>query len=186
MEIERRIYTEGFEICQRRWLQLTPEQVSQFYNDHFGELSFPHLVAYMSSGPIIVFVLAKLNAVEEWKRIIGPATVTEARLYFPDSIRARYGRKGDSFKNAVHGSCNREQAEKEIHFFFPEFITEPLLKNEMAEDFLWENINPILAEGLTLCCKQRPADPVLWLAHWLILNNPNKPKLPKNLALIPT
>lgn len=74
-EIERRIYTEGFEICQTRWLQLTPEQVSQFYNDHFGELSFPHLVAYMSSGPIIVFVLAKQNAVEEWKRIMGPATV---------------------------------------------------------------------------------------------------------------
>lgn len=80
----------------------------------------------------------------------GHGIVTEARLYFPDSIRARYGSKGDSFKNAVHGSDSREQAEKEIHFFFPEFITEPLLKNEMTEDFLWENINPILVEGLTL------------------------------------
>ncbi|KAM0730651.1 Nucleoside diphosphate kinase-like protein 5 [Formica fusca] len=185
-EIERRIYTEGFEICQTRWLQLTPEQVSEFYNDHFGELSFPHLVAYMSSGPIIVFVLAKQNAVEEWKKIMGPATVTEARLYFPDSIRARYGRRGDGFKNAVHGSSSREQAEKEIHFFFPKFIIEPLLRDEMVEDYLWENINPILVEGLTLCCKHRPADPVLWLAHWLILNNPNKPKLPEDLALIPT
>ncbi|GAB1860085.1 Nucleoside diphosphate kinase-like protein 5 [Camponotus japonicus] len=185
-EIEHRICTEGFAICQTRWLQLTPEQVSEFYEDHFGELSFPHLVAYMSSGSIVVFVLAKQNAVEEWKRIIGPTTVAEARLYFPDSIRARYGRRGDSFKNAVHGSCSREQAEKEIHFFFPEFIIEPLLRNEMAEDFLWENINPILIEGLTLCCKHRPADPVLWLAHWLILNNPNKPKLPEDLALIPT
>ncbi|XP_070155379.1 nucleoside diphosphate kinase homolog 5 [Polyergus mexicanus] len=185
-EIEHRIYTEGFEICQTRWLQLTPEQVSEFYNNHFGELSFPHLVAYMSSGPILVFVLAKQNAVEEWKKIMGPATITEARLYFPDSIRARYGRRGDGFKNAVHGSNNREQAEKEIHFFFPKFIIEPLLRDEMVEDYLWENINPILVEGLTLCCKHRPADPVLWLAHWLILNNPNKPKLPENLALIPT
>lgn len=185
-EIQHRIYTEGFEICQTRWLQLTPEQVSEFYNDHFGELSFPHLVAYMSSGPIIVFVLAKQNAVEEWKKIMGPATVMEARLYFPDSIRARYGRRGDGFKNAVHGSSSREQAEKEIHFFFPKFIIEPLLRDEMVEDYLWENINPILVEGLTLCCKHRPADPVLWLAHWLILNNPNKPKLPEDLALIPT
>lgn len=74
-EIERRIYTEGFEICQTRWLQLTPEQVSVFYNDRFGELSFPHLVAYMSSGPIVVHVLAKQNAVEEWKRIAGPIMV---------------------------------------------------------------------------------------------------------------
>ncbi|XP_029171393.1 nucleoside diphosphate kinase homolog 5-like [Nylanderia fulva] len=184
-EIERRIYTEGFEICQIRWLQLTPEQASEFYNDHFSELSFPRLVAYMSSGSIMVFVLAKQNAVEEWKRIIGPATVTEARMYFPDSIRARYGRRDDC-KNAVHGSDSRQQAEKEIHFFFPQFIYEPLLRNEAAKDFLWENINPILVEGLTLCCKHRPTDPVLWLAHWLILNNPNKPKLPEDLALIPT
>ncbi|XP_039314271.1 nucleoside diphosphate kinase homolog 5 isoform X2 [Solenopsis invicta] len=211
-EIERQIYAEGFEICQTRWLQLTPEQVAEFYNNRFGELCFPHLVAYMSSGPIIVFVLAKENAIDEWKRLMGPTTVTEARLYFPDSIRARYGRKGDDLKNAVHGSCGREQAEKEIHFFFPDFIIEPWLRDERAEDYLWETVNPVLVEGLTLvkqflpkkftiyfadhffiilrlilqCCKHRPADPVLWLAHWLILNNPNKPKLPEDLALIPT
>lgn len=111
--------------------------------------------------------------------------VMEARLYFPDSIRARYGRRGDGFKNAVHGSSSREQAEKEIHFFFPKcknyfsillsfnvfnfsntfnsivlilnwnfsfllVIIEPLLRDEMVEDYLWENINPILVEGLTL------------------------------------
>ncbi|KAG5339934.1 NDK5 kinase, partial [Acromyrmex charruanus] len=185
-EIENQIYEEGFEICQTRWLQLTPEQVAEFYNNRFGELNFPNLVAYMSSGSIIVFVLAKQNAVKEWKRIIGPTTVTEARLYFPDSIRARYGRKGDNLKNAIHGSYNREQAEKEIHFFFPRFITEPILRDEMAEDFLWETINPVLVEGLVMCCKQKPSDPILWLAHWLILNNPNKPKLPEDLALIPT
>lgn len=77
-EIERQIRAEGFEICQTRWLQLTPEQVAEFYNNRFGELSFPHLVAYMSSGSIIVFVLGKQNAVEEWKRLIGPTTVLYA------------------------------------------------------------------------------------------------------------
>lgn len=46
--------------------------------------------------------------------------MAEARLYYPDSIRARYGRRGDDFKNAVHGSDTRECAEKEIHFFFPD------------------------------------------------------------------
>lgn len=46
--------------------------------------------------------------------------VMEARLYYPDSIRARFGRRGEDFKNAVHGSNTREEAEKEIHFFFPE------------------------------------------------------------------
>lgn len=46
--------------------------------------------------------------------------MAQARLYFPDSIRAKYGCKGDSIKNAVHGSNSREEAIKEIHFFFPE------------------------------------------------------------------
>lgn len=74
-EIEHRILAEGFQICQMRWLQLTPEQVSEFYHDFFGDLNFPHLVAYMSSGPIVVFALGKKDAVAEWKRIIGPSTV---------------------------------------------------------------------------------------------------------------
>lgn len=105
-------------------------------------------------------------------------------MYYPDSIRARYGRRGDDFKNAVHGSDTRECAEKEIHFFFPDckdyfsrnklarsslnfksnisfrrnffiflyrtVIVEPLLKDEMAEDYLWEVLNPVLVEALSM------------------------------------
>lgn len=103
-EIEHRICTEGFVICQTRWLQLTPEQVSEFYNDHFGELTFPHLVAYMSSGPIVVFVLAKQDAVEEWKRIIGPPTV-----YFTKFIRTMCFNDGFLIINLfkIHQNCFR-------------------------------------------------------------------------------
>ncbi|XP_076625562.1 nucleoside diphosphate kinase homolog 5 [Colletes latitarsis] len=140
----------------------------------------------MASGPVIVHVLAKHRGVEEWRSLMGPTKVTEARLYYPDSIRARFGRRGETFKNAVHGSSTREEAEREIHFFFPESIIEPLLKNEPATDYLWEIVNPVLVEALSLCCKFKPADPVLWLANWLILNNPNKPRLPQDLAMIPT
>ncbi|XP_034181220.1 nucleoside diphosphate kinase homolog 5 [Osmia lignaria lignaria] len=185
-QIERRIFEEGFEIHQTRWLQLTPEQVSEFYSDKYGQLNFAHLVAYMASGPIIVHVLAKRRAVEEWRLLMGPTKVTEARLYYPDSIRAKYGRRGADFQNAVHGSNSREEAEREIHFFFPEFILEPLLRKEGAVDYLWETLNPVLVEALAMCCKVKPADPVLWLANWLISNNPNKPKLSQDLAIIPT
>ncbi|KZC07765.1 Nucleoside diphosphate kinase like protein 5 [Dufourea novaeangliae] len=185
-EIERRIFEEGFEIYQTRWLQLTPEQVSEFYSDKYGQLNFAHLVAYMASGPLVVHVLAKRHGIDEWRSLMGPTKVTEARLYYPDSIRARFGRRGEDFKNAVHGSCSRDDAEREIHFFFPEFIVEPLLKDESAIDYLEEVVNPVLVEGLSMCCKVKPADPVLWLANWLILNNPNKPKLPQDLAMIPT
>lgn len=79
-QIEHIVYTEGFEICQTRWLQLTPEQVSEFYDDRFNEMGFPSMVAYMSSGPIVVFVLAKHNAVNDWKLIMGPDVVHNTRV----------------------------------------------------------------------------------------------------------
>lgn len=74
-QIERRIFEEGFEIYQTQWLQLTPEQVSEFYSDKYGQLNFAHLVAYMASGPIIVHVLAKKCAIHEWKLLMGPTKV---------------------------------------------------------------------------------------------------------------
>ncbi|XP_015592420.1 nucleoside diphosphate kinase homolog 5 [Cephus cinctus] len=182
-EIENRILEEGFQILQTRWLLLAPEQASEFYSDNYGETYFPHLVAYMASGSIIVFVLAKQQAIQDWRMLMGPTKVTEARFYFPDSIRAKFGRRGEDFKNAVHGSANREMAEREIHFFFPDFVTEPLMRGEVAVDYLLEVVNKVLMEGLTTCCQTKPPDPILWLAHWLILNNPNKPKLPEHLAI---
>lgn len=81
-QIERRIFEEGFEIYQTRWLQLTPEQVSEFYSDKYGQLNFAHLVAYMASGPIIVHVLAKKCAVHEWKLLMGPTKVIEHSYLF--------------------------------------------------------------------------------------------------------
>jgi nucleoside diphosphate kinase len=74
-EIEQEIIDEGFQICQRRWLQLTPEQVSDLYFDNYKQKNFAHLVTYMSSGPILVFVLSKRNAIKEWKFLIGPRKV---------------------------------------------------------------------------------------------------------------
>ncbi|XP_012268658.2 nucleoside diphosphate kinase homolog 5-like [Athalia rosae] len=183
-EIENRIVEQGFEVYQTRWVQLTPEQASDFYKDCYGQLHFAYLVTYMSSSPILVMVLAKQRGVEEWRLAIGPAKVSEARLYYPDTLRAMFGRCGDDVQNAVHGSANLDQAEREIHFFFPDFVVEPLIKGEMASDYLWEAINETLLEGLTLCCKRKPSDPILWLANWLILNNPNQPKLPEDIAMI--
>lgn len=44
----------------------------------------------------------------------------------------------------------------------------------------------ILAKTILKCCKVKPADPILWLANWLLTNNPYKPKMPEDLTLIPT
>lgn len=74
-EIERRIYEEGFEVYQTRWIQLTPEQASEFYCDSYGQINFAHLVAYMASGPIVAMVLAKHQAVQDWRMTMGPTKV---------------------------------------------------------------------------------------------------------------
>ena len=74
-EIEREILDEGFSICQTRWLRLTPEQVSDFYLDQYERENFARLVTYMSSGPILVFVLSRIDAVNQWLVIMGPTKV---------------------------------------------------------------------------------------------------------------
>jgi nucleoside-diphosphate kinase len=47
-------------------------------------------------------------------------------------------------------------------------------------------VNPTLLEGLAQLCKVKPADPVVWLADWLLMNNPNKPKTDEIIAATPT
>lgn len=76
-EIEQLLVDEGFSFCQTRWLQLTPEQVSDFYHDDYEQESFAQLVSYMSSGPIIVHVISKINAIEDWQKLMGPEKVNK-------------------------------------------------------------------------------------------------------------
>ena len=63
---------------------MTPEQTSDFYSEHYGKLFFASLVAYMSSGPSIALVLARANAVQGWRDLIGPTNTVKARVTHPD------------------------------------------------------------------------------------------------------
>ncbi|XP_058792686.1 thioredoxin domain-containing protein 3 homolog isoform X2 [Phymastichus coffea] len=148
-EIERAMEEEGFGICQRRRLHLTAEQASEFYCDDYERKEFARLVEYMSSKPIAVYALGKVAAISEWRLLIGPSKVSEARLYAPDSIRARYGTVGDDARNAVHGSRDERAAVREIRFFFPDrAAVAPLLRGEAAEEYLWRSMGEVLSEGL--------------------------------------
>ncbi|XP_061691137.1 nucleoside diphosphate kinase homolog 5-like isoform X4 [Syngnathoides biaculeatus] len=113
-EIEDIILTSGFTILQKRKLQLSPEQCSDFYTEHHGKLTFPKLTAYMSSGPIIALTLARDNAIAHWKAIIGPIKATESHQ---ESLRAKYATS--ELENALHGSESFHVAEREIKFMFP-------------------------------------------------------------------
>lgn len=172
-EVEQLVKDEGFAILQQRRVLLTPEQASDFYEEHLDKPFFLDLIAYMTSGPVVAYALSKPNAVQEWRTMIGPTNVSVAKAEAPDSLRARFGT--DDNRNGFHGSDSLESSEREIRFFFPSAIVEPVMSGQAAKDYLALTVNPTLLKGLTQLCKHKPADPIIWLADWLLVNNPNKP-----------
>ncbi|CAL8263882.1 unnamed protein product [Lota lota] len=172
-EIEAIILKSGFTILQRRKLQLSPEQCSEFYAEHYGKLSFPSLTVFMSSGPIIALALARNNAIAHWKAIIGPAH--GARATHHECLRAKYGTS--DLRNALHGSESLSAAQREIKYMFPNSLSEPIPMAEAAREYLSKYVNPTLLIGLTELCKEKPLNPYTWLSDWLIKNNPNQPKI---------
>jgi len=174
-EIEEIILNHGFMILQKRRIQLTPEQTSEFYSEHYGKMFFPSLVAFMSSGEILALVLTRKDAIDYWRNVIGPTHTSKARDEAPESIRALFGT--DNQRNAVHGSDSADSATREIHFFFPNAIIEPIASSQETKDYLSRTVNATLLKGLTELCKSKPADPILWLSDWLADNNPNKPRI---------
>ncbi|XP_049868472.1 nucleoside diphosphate kinase homolog 5-like [Pectinophora gossypiella] len=177
--IENHIVNHGFQILAKRQLRLTPEQAAELYRGHYGRQHFPHLVAHISSGPIVALVLATRNAIAKWNTLMGPARVAEAQAYWPDSLRACYGRRtkyGDFF-NGLHGSENHAESQREIHFFFPNMIVGPLLRHWQVNDYIQKHITSTLMPALTALAHERPAEPILWLAEHLRRHNPNEPEL---------
>lgn len=69
---------------QKRKLQLSPEQCSDFYADQYGKDFFSSLTAFMSSGPIIAMTLARSDAITHWKFVIGPVNSIRARETHPE------------------------------------------------------------------------------------------------------
>ncbi|XP_061786246.2 nucleoside diphosphate kinase homolog 5-like [Nerophis lumbriciformis] len=169
-EIEDIIQKKGFIILQKRTVQLTPEQSSDFYAEHYGKVTFPRLTAYMSSGPIIALSLGRHNAVSHWKSIIGPAKDAQSH---PQCLRAKYATS--ELQNALHGSDSSHTAEREIKFMFPNAVIERVPSRETTKEYLSRHVNQTLLQGLTELCKHKPLQPCVWLADWLITHNPNKP-----------
>uniref|UniRef100_A0A3Q4GZJ8 Nucleoside diphosphate kinase B n=2 Tax=Neolamprologus brichardi TaxID=32507 RepID=A0A3Q4GZJ8_NEOBR len=180
-EIENIILKSGFIILQKRKLLLSPEQCSDFYAEEYGKHFFPSLTAFMSSGPIVALMLACNNAIAHWKSIIGPVNSAKARETHPECLRAKYGTS--ELQNALHGSDSFQAAVREIKFMFPNSIIEPLPSREENEEYLSRYINPVLLRGLTELCMNKPLNPIIWLADWLIQNNPDQPQICEAVAV---
>jgi len=103
----------GFEISAIKMVQMTRLQAESFYEVHCGKSFYEELVEFMTSGPVVVMILRHENAVEEFRRLIGPTDPGNAE---PGTIRKTFA---VSVKmNAIHGSDSDENAVLEANFFF--------------------------------------------------------------------
>jgi nucleoside-diphosphate kinase len=105
----------GFRLSAIRSLQMTVDQAKEFYKIHAERPFYEDLVEFMSSGPVVIALVEKENAVEDFRKLIGNTNPAEAaegtiRKIYGTSIRA----------NAIHGSDSDENAEREADFFFAE------------------------------------------------------------------
>ncbi|XP_018567234.1 nucleoside diphosphate kinase homolog 5-like [Anoplophora glabripennis] len=181
----RAINESGLKIINKRIIHLSPEQVSEIYAQHYGSPAFPHIVVSMSVSPLLVLSLAGINAVEKWKTMTGPFGSIREEWFFPYSVRTRFGIQDDQ-PDTLHSSENVSEAKTEIRYFYPTSILEPLISDEdKATDYIVNYIKPTLLDGLTQLVRVKPLDPIIFLAEWLLLNNPFQPRFPERIALNP-
>jgi nucleoside-diphosphate kinase len=118
-EIYSRFEKNGLRIVAARMIQLSKEQAEGFYAVHKERPFFNDLVAFMTSGPVIVQVLEGENAISKNRELMGATNPADAAA---GTIRADFAKTVD--ENAVHGSDAPETAADEIKYFFPEGVCE--------------------------------------------------------------
>ena len=112
-EIKEIFKKNGFLILKEKKIQIEKNEAEKFYKVHETKPFYNDLCAYLSSGPIIVMILEKDNAVFGNRELMGATNPQEAD---EGTIRKKYGISID--KNSVHGSDSVENAKIEIDFFF--------------------------------------------------------------------
>tara|TARA_B100001029_G_scaffold148532_1_gene129799 strand:- start:963 stop:1373 length:411 start_codon:yes stop_codon:yes gene_type:complete len=112
-DIKEIFENKGFNIVKEKKIQVTKAEAEQFYKVHETKPFYNDLCAYLSSGPILVMVLEKNNAVLENREVMGATNPKDAK---DGTIRKKFGISID--KNSVHGSDSIDNAKKEIQFFF--------------------------------------------------------------------
>ena len=111
--IKKIFFDKGFKIVNEKKIQIEKNEAERFYKVHETKPFYNDLCSYLSSGPIIVMVLEKKNAVLDNRKLMGATNPKDAD---EGTIRAKYGISID--KNSVHGSDSVENAKIEIDFFF--------------------------------------------------------------------
>src|SRR2546423_4258471 len=111
--IIQRINDAGFKIRAMKTLHMSLKEAEGFYAVHRERPFFGGLTEFMSSGPCVVMVLERENAVKAWRDLMGATDPAKAD---DGTLRKKYG--GSLGENAVHGSDSDENAAIEIAYFF--------------------------------------------------------------------
>jgi nucleoside-diphosphate kinase len=114
-DILKRIEAAGLRICALRLMHLTRAQAERFYEVHRERPFYRSLCDYMTSGPVVIGVLAGENAIARWRDLMGATDPAKAAA---GTIRKDFGQNIE--QNATHGSDAPETAAREVLFFFSE------------------------------------------------------------------
>tara|TARA_B100002052_G_C15527968_1_gene439137 strand:+ start:149 stop:559 length:411 start_codon:yes stop_codon:yes gene_type:complete len=112
-QIKKNFLENGFNIKEEKKIQISKNEAEEFYKIHQTKPFYEELCNYLSSGPIVVMILEKENAVVENRKLMGATDPLKAE---DGTLRKKYGISID--KNSVHGSDSIENAKIEINFFF--------------------------------------------------------------------
>lgn len=112
-QIYDRFEKAGLKIVAAKMLHLSQNQAEGFYAIHKKRPFFNDLIAFMTSGPVIVQILEGENAIARHREVMG---ATDPKQAEPGTIRADFAESID--ENAVHGSDGADTAKTEIEFFF--------------------------------------------------------------------
>ena len=113
-QIVGRFEANGLQIVAQRMEHLTEEKAKGFYAEHDGKGFFNDLVAFMTSGPVVLQVLEGENAILKNRELMGATNPQDAAA---GTIRADFAQSIDA--NAVHGSDAPESAARDIAYFCP-------------------------------------------------------------------
>ena len=112
-QIKEMFIKNGFDIIKEKKIQIDKIEAEKFYKVHETKPFYNDLCTYLSSGPIVVMVLEKKNAILANRELMGSTNPKDAA---EGTIRKKFGLSID--KNSVHGSDSSENAKIEIDFFF--------------------------------------------------------------------
>jgi len=114
-EIIARFEKKGFKIIGLKMLRISRELAEKHYGEHVGKPFFESLVGFITSGPVVAFVIEGKDAISAAREMMGATNPLKAA---PGTIRGSYGI--DIGRNIIHGSDSSASAAREISLFFKE------------------------------------------------------------------